>query len=105
MTPMRIRLAWLPPALYAIAFVGSAIWACSTYFGPANTEREQLLPGFVFNIVCLPSSLLMDRFIDWYPQLQEMPALLYLLLVLMGLLQFVFLVWLCVGWKRRPRQQ
>jgi hypothetical protein len=96
-----VRLVKLLPALYAIAFVGSALWAWGTYFDTKDAEREQLLPGFIFNMVCLPSSLLMDRFIDWYPNLLDSPWLLYSLLTLLGLLQVACLVLIATGLNRR----
>jgi hypothetical protein len=98
-----VRVTKLLPALYAIAFVGSAFWAWGTYLGAKDVEREHLLPDFIFNMVCLPSSLLMERFIDWYPHLQDSPLLLYSLLTLLGLLQVVCLVLISVGLNRRSR--
>jgi hypothetical protein len=97
-----VRAVRLLPALYAIAFAGSALWAWATYFGTQDAERERLLPGFIFNLVCLPSSLLIDRFINWYPPLLNRPLLLYSLLTLLGLLQVGCLV-LIVGFNRRSR--
>lgn len=86
--------------VYALAFVGSAFWAWVTYLGTKDAETEHLLPSFIFNIVCLPSSLLMERFIDWYPDLLDSPLLQYSLVTLLGLLQFACLVLIALGLNR-----
>lgn len=98
-----MSVARLLAALYAIAFAGSASWAWWTYFATKDAEREHLLPGIIFGIVCLPSSLLMEPFIDWYPPLLHSPILLQSLLTSLGLLQVICLVAIAVRLNRRLR--
>lgn len=99
-----VRTIKLLPALYAIVFAGAAFWAWGNYFATQDAGRERLLPSFIFNMVCLPSSLLMDRFIDWYPHLLGSPLLQYSLLTFLGLLQVACLVLIAAGLNRRSRR-
>jgi hypothetical protein len=89
--------------LYAVAFAGSALWSWGTYFATQHTEREHLLPGIIFNIVCLPFSLLMEPFIDLYPPLLDSAVLQQSLLTSLGLLQLACLVLMAVKFNRRSR--
>jgi len=97
------RTIKLLAALYAIAFTGSAFWAWGNYLVNQDAARERLLPSIMFNVVCLPSSLLMAPFTDWSPRLLESVILQYSLLTLLGLLQIACLALIAARLNRRSR--
>lgn len=67
---MKLLFRWIA-GLYTLAFCVSAAWAWITYLGGIHSDKEQLLPGILLSIVCLPSSLAMERLAIWFPQLLE----------------------------------
>ena len=84
--------------LYSIVFGSAALWAWISYFAYSNATEEHLLPGFVLNIVTLPSSLLIDKLVVRNSWLLNSPLSQLSLVTALGSFQ-VLIVWLLAKWS------
>jgi hypothetical protein len=78
--------------LYSATYGGVALLAWITYFSNLNSPREHFLPGIVLYFIGMPSTLLMDRLVIWFPVLLESTVKFLTLMTLCGLFQVV-IVW------------
>jgi hypothetical protein len=95
--PERVsRVIKLIAILYSGVFGGAAVWAWSSYLVNLGSPKEHLLPGMVLNVVSMPSSLIMEDLVVWFPVLLNTPVLLLSAMSLCGLFQ-VGVLW-CIKW-------
>ena len=90
------RLLKLIAILYSVAFGGAILWAWGSYFVNLGSPKEHLLPGIVLNLVCMPSTLIMEHLVAWFPALLNSSALFLSAMSFCGLFQVVVL-W-CAAW-------
>ena len=80
-------------------FGSAVLWAWVSYFAYSNATEEHLLPGFVLNILALPSSLLIEKIVVRNMWLSNCPISLLSLVTVLGSFQ-VLLVWLLAKWNK-----
>lgn len=89
--------------LYSIVFGSATLWAWTTFFSYRNSEEEHLLPAIILEIVTLPSSLLMDKLIVWFPWLLNSSTFMLSLITALGFIQ-VLSVWLLAKWSAKGKE-
>lgn len=89
-------------AIYSLALGGVALWAWGTYFLYENSTREHLLPAIALEVVTLPSSLLVERIVEWVPWILSSPIAMLSITTGLGGIQAV-LVWLIAVRFKFPR--
>jgi hypothetical protein len=72
---------------------GVALWTWVVYFYYKGTVGKHLLPGFVFQFVTLPSSLLMEWIAELMPWILSSPIIIMSIMTGLGAIQVVA-VWL-----------
>jgi len=90
------RLLKLIAIFYSAVFGSAALWAWGSYFVNLGSPKEHQLPGIVLNLVTMPSTLMMERMIEWFPVLLNSSALFLSAMSLCGLFQ-VGILW-CITW-------
>lgn len=90
------RLIKLIAILYSVVLGGAALWAWGSYLANLGSPKEHLFPGIVLNFVGMPTTLLMEHLVDWFPALLNSSALFLAAMSLCGLFQAAVL-W-CISW-------
>lgn len=79
--------------IYSLGVGVVALWAWGAYFLYEGSTKEQLLPGIAFNVLALPSSILIERMAEQVPWLLSSPIAMLSIVTGFGGMQ-VLLVWL-----------
>jgi hypothetical protein len=80
-------------AIYSLVLGAVALWAWSSYFVYEDSPMEHLLPAIAFNIVTLPSSLLVEGIVGQVPWMLNSPVAMLSVVTGFGGIQAA-LVWL-----------
>ncbi len=90
------RLLKLIAIWYSLVFGGAALWAWGSYLVNLGSPKEHLLPGIVLNLISMPSALIMEHLVAWFPVLLNSSTLFLSAMSLCGLFQ-VMVLW-CAAW-------
>jgi uncharacterized membrane protein len=101
------RLLKIVAILYSLVFGCAALWAWGSYLINFGSPKEHLLPGIVLYLIDMPSALIIENLVVWFPVLLNSSVLFLFAMTLCGIFQ-VIVLW-CTAyfflkvWENRNR--